>query len=413
MNVRAIRTIGLLLLIAVALTGCGQAQQSQPGANAPAGGGASSTAGQAPTGAGGAGAEPQSGDVYKISMNLTLSGGSAGYGIAYKNGADLAAAEINQAGGVNGKKLELVYDDNKLAPTEAVAIAQKRLDESVASIVGISGSTFLAVMPLAKEKGVPLLAPGIGTVQITEEKNPFVFRTHLNDKIGAAVVVNYLVNKLGAKKVAIIHDQNDYGVGGKNAAIEALNKLNLEPLAVESYKGGDVDFTTQLLKAKSADAVITWGLGPEQSLIAQQMRSLGIKAQIAGGAALDNFPAYAKPAGDAANGAIFITAYFPDTSNAKTKAFIDAFKAKYNQEPDVFAVNSYDSIYIIAEALKKAGGDRAKLRDAIAGIDYKGANGDYRFNSMGDNFRAVKVVQWQKGERKLLEAVAPGPFMPK
>ena len=352
-------------------------------------------------------------ETYVISVNTALSGSGGGYGEASRRGAELAIKEINEAGGVNGVMLEAIYDDNKQQPAEATAIARRRFGEGVvASTVGVTGTTALAVMPLAEESQVPLFPIGLATTSLTTSGNPYVHRIYINDGAAAASVATYLVDELGLSKIAIIHDQNDYGVGGKDIVVSTLADMGMEPVAVESFNSGDVDFTTQLIKVRDAgaDALILWGMGSEMALLASQSRELGLDVQLAGGGAMDNTVAYVEAAGEASDGTIFATWMIPEETQERYDAFTADFEAAYNAAPESESILTYDAVYIIAEGLKAAGGDKTKLNDALKDLTYTGLYGTYSFTESGDNTIPVSIVQWEGTDRVLLEQIDPTPF---
>lgn len=386
----------LTLSMGVGLTACGNTTEP-------------SCSSESPSGTGGTG----SNDTYVISVNTALSGSGGGYGEASRRGAELAIQEINEAGGINGVMLSAVYDDNKQQPAEATAIARRRFGEGVvASTVGVTGTTALAVMPLAEESQIPLIPIGLATTAITTSGNNYVYRLYINDGAAAASVASYLVNELGLSKIAVIHDQNDYGIGGKDIVVSTLNNMGIEPVAVESFNSGDVDFSAQLIKVREAgaDALILWGMGSEMALLASQARELGLDVQLAGGGAMDNTAAYVDVAGEASNGTIFATWMIPEDTQERYDAFVTAFQEAYNDDPESESILAYDAIYIIAEGLKAAGGDKAKLNDALKELTYTGLYGTYSFTDSGDNTIPVSIVQWQGSKRVLLEEIDPTPF---
>lgn len=390
----------LSLLLVIGLAACGDSSS----------GGSSSSGGN--SGASTGGDSSSSGGTYKISVNTALSGAGGGYGEASRRGAEIAIAEINGAGGVNGVMLEAIYDDNKMVPADAAAIAKRRFNEDImATTVGVTGTTALTVMPLAKEAGIPILPIGLATPSITTEGNDYVYRIYINDSAAAACVTSYLVETMGLSKIAIVHDQNDYGVGGKDVIVKTLADKGIKPVAVESFKSGDVDFSSQLLKAKQgeADALIFWGMGGEMAMLASQSRELGMDAQIAGGGAMDNTEAYVKAAGGAAEGTVFST-WQADETAAYYQAFYKSFTEKYGSDPEGESILTYDAIKIIAKGLETSGNDRAALNAALKGTSYDGLYGHYAFNEKGDNTIPVSIVQWVGTSREMLEQIDPTPF---
>lgn len=401
---------GATLIAAVFLAGC-----SQPGG----------TAGAADTAAAGSSEEkaveseaessqPSGGtETYKIHINHALSGAFAGNGLATLRGAEIAIDEINSAGGVNGVSLELIADDDKGQSAEAMAIAKRRYGDVMATTNGPSGTICLSLMPLADEGRVAFFTPGIATQAVTTQGYNNVFRMHINDKQAAKIMTTYLVEKKGLERIAIIHNLNDFGTGGKNVVEETLKGFSMTPATVESYKEGDVDFTAQIMKAKQADAqaVVIWGGGGEPALIAKQIRSLGLsEIQIAGGGGLDSVSVYSAAAGDAADHTLFVGWELTE-GNERAKAFEDKYREKYKAEPEQLSYQNYDYVYLCAEALKISGGDRDKFIDAIREVSksYEGFYGKYSFDENGDNYIPVSILEWVEDQRLLVESIEIAP----
>jgi branched-chain amino acid transport system substrate-binding protein len=336
---------------------------------------------------------------YAIGFNVSLTK-TAAIAFQMKSGTELAVEDINGAGGIKGTPLKLLVDDNKLLPTEAVLIAKKTLPSIQATIVGTSGSCFLAVMPLAAEAKVPMFGPGMGTPAITERGNTYVFRTHFNDKIGAYVFVNYLVKELKLKKIAIVSEDRDYGIGGAAGVNEALSKFGIKPAGEEKFSPGMVDFMPIVTRLKRVDpeAIALWGFPNETSILTKQLREAGVRVPMGGCNALES-DKFKDLAGQASNNVFYISPYFPDPKDAKIQAFIKRFEQKFKTAPDAYAVNSYDTIQIIAEGLRKAGRNKEALRDAIRAAQWKGLNGDLTFDANGDNARPLHIIGWQDGKR--------------
>jgi branched-chain amino acid transport system substrate-binding protein len=338
-------------------------------------------------------------EAYLIGFNMSLTK-TAAIAFQMKSGCELAIEDINAAGGIKGIPLKLLVDDNKLLPTEAVLIAKKTLPSVQATIVGASGSCFLAVMPLAAEAKVPIFGPGVGTRAITERGNKYVFRTHFNDKIGAYVFVNYLVKNLKLRKIAIVSEDRDYGIGGATAVKEALTKFGIKPAGEEKFRSGMVDFLPIVARLKQLDpeAIALWGFPNETSIFAKQAREAGIKVPMGGCNALES-DKFMDLAGQASDNIYYVSPYYPDPKDARIQAFIKRFEQKFKDAPDVNAFNCYDTIQIIAEGLRTAGKNRDAFRDAISGIRWKGLNGEIAFDANGDNYRPLHVIRWQDGKR--------------
>ena len=334
-------------------------------------------------------------DPFVIGLNTTLSGGAATYGLHYKMAAEMAVEEINAAGGIKGAKIELVIDDNKASPTEAVSIAKKTLPRAHATIVGITGSCFLAALPVATEFKVPMVAAALGTVAVTEQNSPLVFRVSANDRKQGWLITDYLMNQMKKKKIGIIHDSNDYGVGGMTAIKAYLKARNLDPVAVETFNMGELNFTPYVLRLKNAgaDAVIGWGLQKELSLVVKKVAESGRPFQIALGSAVDT-EVYSELVGPDGNNVPYSIFFFMDLKDPKVAAYYKKFQEKYKLAPDLYSTLTYDSIYIIAEAFKKGGYDKEKIRLALKDTNYKGVGGQLKFDEKGDSIRDIYILKW-------------------
>lgn len=345
----------------------------------------------------------------KIGVLQPLSGNVAYWGNNALMGAQMAADEINTAGGINGKKIEIVQLDTAGDKVQAVAGIKKLIGQGVAAIIGpvTSGETF-AAGPIANDSKVVYISPG-ATADKIGDIGPFVFRNTLNDSVGAPLTVDYVVKKYGFKKVALLFsNNNDYSVGLKKIWADALGKSSGVQIVGEvSYSDGDADFSAQVtsLKNLKPDAIFFSGVAAEGGLILRQAKQQGLNAPlISGDGVLDD--TLFKLAGDAANGAILYTGYSPENPADYAQKFVTDFKAKYNKEPQINSAQGYDAMKIIAEAIKKAGPvDKDGIRKAIASTkDFTGVSGTTTFNEKDGN--AVKpafLLQIADGKFKLLD----------
>lgn len=401
----------VVMVIAVSLAGCGQSGGTAANTTAlPVGDSAAETGAESKTES-----KPVSGgeETYKVHINHALSGAFAGNGLATLRGAEIAVDEINSQGGVDGIPLELIADDDKGQSAEAMAIAKRRYGDVMATTNGPSGTICLNLMPLADESRVAFFTPGIATQAVTTQGYDNVFRMHINDKQAAKLMTAYLVEEKGLERIAVIHNLNDFGTGGKNVVVETLGSFSMTPAAVESYKEGDVDFTAQIMKAKQADAqaIVIWGGGGEPALIAKQVRSLGLdQIQLAGGGGLDSVSVYSAAAGAAADHTLFVGWELTE-GNARAAAFEEKYREKYKAEPEQLSYQNYDYVYLCAEALKTSGGDRNKFISAIKEVSktYEGFYGKYSFDENGDNYIPVSILEWVDDQRLLVESITITP----
>lgn len=305
-------------------------------------------------------------DPIKIGVDGPFTGGSSSMGVSMRDGVRLATDEINKAGGVLGRQIQLVERDDEAKNERGVQIAQEFINkEKVVAVVGyINTGVALASQRFFQEAKIPVLnnvATGsIITKQFEKEPDNYVFRNAAHDSIQAPMIVEEAVSRRGYKKVAILADSTNYGQLGREDLEKALKAKGITPVAVEKFNIKDVDMTAQLLKAKEAgaEAILTYGIGPELAQIANGMTKLGWKVPMVGSwtLAMANFIDNAGPGGD---GARMPQTFIQEPTTPKRKAFIDnfvkTFKPKNNRmDSPVSAAQGYDSIYLLAAAIKQA-----------------------------------------------------------
>ena len=344
-----------------------------------------------------------SGNTVKFGFITAYTGPGAAYGQAMKDGVDLAVDEINKD--PNTKyKIDLVTYDTKLNKTEAVNAMKKAIEEDkVLAVEGpmTSGEMF-AAGPIAQQSGVVAFGTGTTAPGITDLGN-YIFRNAIPGKLGLPITVEKAHQKFGFKKVAILYsNNNDQMVGEHQIYTDLFKKMGLDVVADETFADKDTDFSAQLTKIQQAnpDVICVAGLYQESALIAKKAREMGMNQPIIGGNGF-NSPAYIKQAGAAANGSLVATPWNPESDTPKAKHFIEAFKAKYGHEPDQFAAQAYDAMYLMHDAVEKAGTttDRKKFRDTLAGIKgFEGATGKFEFDANRDPKMDLTVLQVKDGK---------------
>ncbi|WP_300757645.1 ABC transporter substrate-binding protein, partial [Janthinobacterium sp.] len=323
-------------------------------------------------------------DPIKIGVSGPFTGGSAPMGVSMRDGVKLAVAEINAKGGVMGRSLLLIERDDEAKNERGVQIAQELINkEKVAATVGyINTGVALASQRFYQEAKIPVInnvATGsIITKQFADQPDNYIFRNAASDQIQSHMIVEEAVTRRNFKKVAILADSTNYGQLGRADLEKALDAKGIKPVAVEKYNIKDVDMTAQLLKAKQAGAevVLTYGIGPELAQIANGMTKLGWKVPMIGSWTLSmaNFIDNAGPGGE---GARMPQTFIQEPNTVKRKAFIDAyikeFKPKNGRiDSPVSAAQGYDSIYLLAAAIKQAGStDGPKVKEALENLTTK------------------------------------------
>jgi len=303
----------------------------------------------------------------KLGVSGPFTGGSSSMGVSMRDGVRLAAKEINAAGGINGNKIVLVERDDEAKNERGVQIAQELINnEKVVATLGyINTGVALASQRFYQDAKIPVMnnvATGsILTKQFPNAPENFVFRNAAADNIQAPMIAKEAVEKRGLKKVAILADSTNYGQLGREDMEKALKTYGVTPVAVEKFNIGDVDMTSQLLRAKNAGAevILTYAIGPELAQIANGMAKLGWKKPMIGSWTL-SMASFIDTAGKNGDGATMPQTYVQTPSTTpKRKAFQEAylkeFKPKNNNiASPVSAAQGYDSVYLLAAAIKQA-----------------------------------------------------------
>ncbi|MBU3546770.1 ABC transporter substrate-binding protein [Polynucleobacter sp. 86C-FISCH] len=303
----------------------------------------------------------------KLGLSGPFTGGSASMGVSMRDGVRLAAKEINAAGGINGNKIVLVERDDEAKNERGVQIAQELINnEKVVATLGyINTGVALASQRFYQDAKIPVMnnvATGsILTKQFPNAPENYIFRNAAPDNIQAPLIAKEAVEKRGLKKVAILADSTNYGQLGREDLEKALKGYGVTPVAVEKFNIGDVDMTSQLLKAKNAGAevILTYAIGPELAQIANGMAKLGWKKPMIGSWTL-SMASFIDTAGKNGNGATMPQTYIQTPSTtAKRKAFQAAYLAEFkpknnNIASPVSAAQGYDSVYLLAAAIKQA-----------------------------------------------------------
>ncbi|MBV9396055.1 MAG: ABC transporter substrate-binding protein [Methylobacteriaceae bacterium] len=328
-----------------------------------------------------------------------LTGPNNKYGIAIKNGFDLALDSVNKNGGVlGGRPLAIAYEDSAGNKDQAINAARQLIGRSkVPLILGptLSNEMF-AAGPVANERKIPIVGTSTTANGITAI-GPYVFRTSLPEADVVPVTLKTAQQKLGIKKVAVMYGNDDaFTKSGYDVMKGALEKLGIETLTTETFGSKDTDFSAQLTKIKSLnpDAIVVSALVEAGSGILLGKKALGFpeKVRVIGGNGL-NAPKVMEIAGDAANGTLVGTPWFVGKSDPASEKFVDAYKAKYNMEPDQFAAQAYDTLFIVAKAINDAGAaEPEKIKDALGKVKYTGVMGPFSFTANRDPAETSGVV---------------------
>jgi branched-chain amino acid transport system substrate-binding protein len=351
-------------------------------------------------------------DTIKIGEFGSLTGDNASYGISQNEGVQMAVEEINNGGGVLGKKIDLIVEDNQTKQGETTTIVRKLISEDhVAALIGeVASSKTLEAAPIAQESKIPLIATGATNPRVTQTGD-YIFRVCFIDDFQAGVIARFVLEKLHKTKVAFMTDvKQDYSVGLTQFAKDYLLKNGGQVVKEQSYSSGDKDFRAQLTDIKSAnpDVIIITGYYPEASLIIRQARQLGIKSAFVGGDGWDG-SSLIPVAGKAIEGAFYSTHFSPESTDAAVQEFVQKYKKKYNKTPDAFAALGYDAVNLLVDAIKRAGGtDPEKLRDAIASTkDFPGVTGKITINAERNANKPAVILTIKGGAVHYYETIEP------
>lgn len=317
-------------------------------------------------------------DPIKIGVSGPFTGGSSSMGVSMRDGVRLATDEINKAGGVLGRQLQLVERDDEAKNERGVQIAQEMINkERVAATVGfINTGVALASQRFYQEAKIPVMnnvATGSAlTHQFDDQPENYIFRNAAHDSIQAPMIVEEAIARRGYKKVAILADSTNYGQLGRTDLEKALELKGIKAVAVEKFNVKDVDMTPQLLKAKEAgaEAILTYAIGPELAQIANGMTKLGWKVPMIGSWTLSmaNFIDNAGPGGE---GARMPQTFIQEPTTPRRQSFIVSYLKTFNPknsriDSPVSAAQGYDSVYLLAAAIKQAGSTEGpKIKAAL------------------------------------------------
>lgn len=352
-------------------------------------------------------------DVIKIGGIGPLSGPNSTYGISVKEGADLLAEEINAAGGMNGKKVEFIFEDDQSDNTVAASAFNKLVDkDGVCAILGgVTSGTTLAIAPNSTNKKIPMITPTGTEPTITNVGGDFMFRGCFVDSFQGEILAKYTKEKLGKTTAAVLYNSSsDYSKGIANAYKETLEKNGGQVLEFLSY-GSDkeTDFKAQLTKIKSAnpDVIILPDYYNVVGLIAKQARDMGITSQFLGGDGWES-EELTKIGGTAVDGAIYINHYYAEDTDENVKNFVDSYTKKYNKTPDCFAALSYDTAKILVKAIEKANStDGTAIRDALAGMEINSVTGNIKFNEERSAVKSAAIIKINGDKKELDDKVNP------
>ncbi len=348
----------------------------------------------------------------KIANIVELSGAGATSGTNFKNGVELAVKEINAAGGILGRKIETNTADTQSNPGVAKGLATKAVDDGVFAVFGpVFSGSILVSMAETKRAETPNFTGGEAAA-ITKQGNPYIFRTSFTQDTAMPKVARYVANTLKAKTVALIYVNNDFGKGGRDSLIKALEPLGVKVTTDISTDQNQVDFSAAVLKAKQAntDVVFCYTNEEESARLLRELRKQGVTKPIVGETVLTSQKVI-ELAGEAANGAVAHVGLTVDAPIPAMRAFRAKFEKEWKFTPDHNGIKGYTGVYILKAAIEKAGKpDRQLVAKTLHGLSLKAAEHpgilmDVSVDANGDLDRESFIVEARDGKQVVKETV--------
>lgn len=352
------------------------------------------------------------GDTIKVGEFASLTGSEANFGQSSHKGTALAVDEINSKGGVLGKKIDLITEDDLSKQGESATIVKKLIsrDDVVAILGEVASGRSLEAARICQENKIPQISPSSTNPKVTETGD-YIFRVCFTDPFQGKLLADFGLNTLKARRVAMLTDlASAYSVGLAQYFKEPFVAGGGTIVADQKYASHDKDFKAQLtaIKAANPDAIFVPGYYTEVGLIVLQARQLGIPLPIFGGDGWEGAELL-QIAGDSLTNTFYSTHFSAVKNTPEAQSFLKAYQAKYGGEiPDSMAALGYDSALVLADAIKRAGTtESAKLRDAIATTDLVGATGRTKLNEHRDAPKAAVIITVENGKFKFLRDVQP------
>ena len=327
----------------------------------------------------------------KIGAILPLTGDAAIYGVEMKKGISIAAEELKE---VDKLRIKVIYEDDQGIPRNAVSAAQKLIThDQVQVIISSLSSITLALAPIAQKNRIVLISPSASAPTITNA-GEFVFRVWPSDIFEGGVMAEFAFDTLKMRKIAILYVNNDYGKGLEQVFTKRFEELGGDIIISEGYEFGAADFRTQItkIKARKPEAIYIVGYWKEIVQYLKQAKELDFRIQILSAICFKE-PEILKLAGDEAEGAIFTGPFYDPQSEEKiVRDFVTKYKAKYNEEPGIWAAHSYDAMKIIGLAIKSGGTTATEIQKSMSKIkNYIGVTGEMSFDENGDVIKTIKI----------------------
>ncbi len=346
----------------------------------------------------------------KIGVVLPLTGDIAAMGQSAKNAISLLDEQVNSKGGVLGKKVKFIIEDDENKPANSANVAQKLITEDVVGIIGsYSSKCSIAMAPVVNAAKIPMIT-GTSTNPKVTEAGEYIFRSCFIDPFQGTVIAKFAISDLKAKTAAVLFDNgNDYSKGLSEFFQAEFKKEGGQVVDAETYANGDQDFNAQLTKIKglNPDILVLPDMYSNVGLITKQARALGIKATFLGGDGWDS-PDLFKIGGDSVNGSYFTNHFSPDDTAPEVVEYNKAYKAKFNAAPDATSGLVYDAGKILITAIEKAGSaDPEKIKDTMKGLTVQVVSGKVSFDEKRNPVKSAVIIKVEDGKQKFVKKVNP------
>lgn len=394
--------IGSLLM----LSGCGNQAANNAGTSGEDGGSSTTASGTGSTSA--------AAQTVTLGVAGPMTGDSAALGLMLKRGAELARQHLNEAGGINGKQVNLRIEDDQANAAQAATVANNLAgDPSVLAVVGhFNSSCSNSAKPAYSAQGMVMVSPASTAVNVTQNSD-FVFRTIFTDASQGASLAVYAARVMGLKRVAVLFDNDDYGTGLKDSFVTKATSLGVEVVSETAYNRGNPDFNSQIaaIKGENIDAIIIAGLYSEAALLVRRAREEGLTVPILGGDGIfsDEFITLAGEA--AAEGAIVTCPAVideQDTSDERMVKFLQDFRTLHGVAPDSWALQGYDTVMLVADIIKRHGATRQAIHEGIRKMTspetaFQGITGPTYFDENGDSRKPITFAKVRNGRWTLAD----------
>lgn len=347
----------------------------------------------------------------KIGNVNPLSGEAATYGQSTKNGVELAASEWNANGGINGKQIKLIVEDDKADPAEGATVFRKLIeqDKVVAIVGGITSRVALAAAPIAQSAKIPMMTPTATNEKVTQIGD-YIFRSCFIDPFQGKVMAKYVAENMAVKQAGVIFDVgNDYSKGLMETFKASYEAAGGQVVAAEGYPSGTTDFKAQLTKIVQAKPAVLYipAYYSDVGLITKQARELGYKGTFVGVDGWDSAD-LVKIGGDSVEGGLFTNHYSKDDTSEQVQSLVKKYTEKYGAAPDALAVLAYDGANIMFNAIKAAGNTKPEaIRDALMKTDLAAVGGQIKYDESRNPIKSAVIIEMKGGQQTFKAAIAP------